>query len=248
MTDAWFDGANVGGARYEPVSAPNPDHLTNISGITEVTFGKGKSSGLLKLRAALREAGLRGAEQEATYAIRRNERLMLEVEEKNEWIKFGVIESRFELLFFEYTTEWGRSPGQALYIMFAVLAFMTPVYAVAIVRGTIHRTESGIFKIEPKGRMLFLEGSPSLLEEDRIKRVDGALSAAIIFGFYFSLMSAFQMGWRDLNVGAWLSRMQMSRFSFRARGWTRLVSGIQSLVSVYLLAIWALTYFGRPFQ
>jgi len=26
------------------------------------------------------------------------------------------------------------------------------------------------------------------------------------------------------------------------------VSGIQSLLSVYLLAIWLLTYFGRPFE
>jgi hypothetical protein len=26
------------------------------------------------------------------------------------------------------------------------------------------------------------------------------------------------------------------------------VAGLQSLLSVYLLAIWALTYFGRPFQ
>jgi hypothetical protein len=27
----------------------------------------------------------------------------------------------------------------------------------------------------------------------------------------------------------------------------RFVSGFQSLLSVYLLALWALTYFGRPF-
>lgn len=36
--------------------------------------------------------------------------------------------------------------------------------------------------------------------------------------------------------------------SYGATGWARTVSGIQSLLSVYLLAIWALTYFGRPFE
>jgi hypothetical protein len=28
----------------------------------------------------------------------------------------------------------------------------------------------------------------------------------------------------------------------------RTVSGLQSLFSVYLLALWALSYFGRPFE
>jgi hypothetical protein len=31
-------------------------------------------------------------------------------------------------------------------------------------------------------------------------------------------------------------------------GWVRVVSDLESLLSVYLLAIWALTYLGRPFQ
>jgi hypothetical protein len=34
----------------------------------------------------------------------------------------------------------------------------------------------------------------------------------------------------------------------RATGWVRTVAGIQSLLSVYLLALWVLTYFGRPFE
>jgi hypothetical protein len=37
-------------------------------------------------------------------------------------------------------------------------------------------------------------------------------------------------------------------YALRATGWVRVVSGLQSLLSVYLLAMWALTYFGRPFQ
>ena len=70
------------------------------------------------------------------------------------------------------------------------------------------------------------------------------------FGYaaYFSLLSAFHIGWRDLNVGTWISRMQPREYALRATGWVRFVSGLQSLMSVYLLAIWALTYFGRPFQ
>jgi hypothetical protein len=67
-------------------------------------------------------------------------------------------------------------------------------------------------------------------------------------GFYFSLLSAFNIGWRELNVGNWIARMQPYEYKLQATGWTRTVSGIQSLISVYLLALSVLTYFGRPFE
>jgi len=68
-----------------------------------------------------------------------------------------------------------------------------------------------------------------------------------LIGLYFSLLSAFSLGWRELNVGMWIARVQSREYVLRATGWVRTVSGIQSLLSVYLLALWVLTYFGRPF-
>jgi hypothetical protein len=37
-------------------------------------------------------------------------------------------------------------------------------------------------------------------------------------------------------------------YTLRATGWVRVMSGAQSLLMVYLLALWALSYFGRPFE
>src|SRR5262245_12278124 len=65
---------------------------------------------------------------------------------------------------------------------------------------------------------------------------------------YFSLLSTFQIGFREFSVGTWLSRAQPRNFVLESVGWVRTVSGLQSLLSVYLLAMWLLTYFGRPFQ
>jgi len=42
--------------------------------------------------------------------------------------------------------------------------------------------------------------------------------------------------------------MQPREYALRAKGWVRVVSGVQSLISVYHIAMWALTYFGRPFE
>jgi hypothetical protein len=76
----------------------------------------------------------------------------------------------------------------------------------------------------------------------------GGWRFALRYALYFSLLSAFSIGWKDFNVGSWIARVQGREYALRATGWVRVVSGLQSLLSVYLLAIWALTYFGRPFQ
>ncbi len=62
------------------------------------------------------------------------------------------------------------------------------------------------------------------------------------------MLSAFYIGWRDLNVGSRIARLQPREYTLRAKGWVRVVSGVQSLISVYFIATWVLTYFGRQFE
>ncbi len=49
-------------------------------------------------------------------------------------------------------------------------------------------------------------------------------------------------------MGSWIGRMQTREYALRATGWVRVVSGVQSLTSVYLLALWTLVYFVRPLE
>ena len=65
---------------------------------------------------------------------------------------------------------------------------------------------------------------------------------------YFSVLSAFAIGWRELNVGNWLTGIQRREYTLRGTGWVRTASGVQAVLSVYLIALWALTYFSRPFE
>jgi hypothetical protein len=57
----------------------------------------------------------------------------------------------------------------------------------------------------------------------------------------------FNIGFRDINFRCWLRLLTRQEFDIKAVGWARVVAGWQSLISVYLLALWVLTYFGRPF-
>ena len=70
----------------------------------------------------------------------------------------------------------------------------------------------------------------------------------MLYALFFSVLSAFHIGWRELSVGSWIARLYPYEYTLRATGWVRTVSGVQSLISVYLLALAVLTYFGRPFE
>ena len=65
---------------------------------------------------------------------------------------------------------------------------------------------------------------------------------------YFSLLSAVNIGFEQFTPGDWIRRLQPRDFSLEAVGWIRFVAGSQALLSVFLLAMWVLTQFGRPFQ
>jgi hypothetical protein len=150
---------------------------------------------------------------------------------------------------FEWTTAYGLHPARALLIIGAVWALLIPIYAWSIWdRPGILASQSGINRIWPKDRLEMPEGKPTLDNPARVERLHGASLAIFGWSAYFSLLSAFQIGFREFSVGTWLTRTQPRNFVLEATGWVRTVSGLQSLLSVYLLAMWLLTYFGRPFQ
>jgi hypothetical protein len=80
------------------------------------------------------------------------------------------------------------------------------------------------------------------------KPITAAGYRVLLWGLYFSFLSAFQIGWREFNIGYWIERIHPKDYHLRPIGWVKAISGIQSLISVYLLALWALTYFARPFE
>ena len=137
-----------------------------------------------------------------------------------------------------FTTDFGAAPWRS----FWVLAFFIVVFSFYYIIILRRQGKDGIWKIWIPDRVR------TDLGKKKPTRLTLRFSDALRIGFYFSVLSAFSIGWRELNVGNWISRVQRQEYTYQATGWTRTISGIQSLLSVYLLAIWALTYFGRPFE
>jgi hypothetical protein len=72
--------------------------------------------------------------------------------------------------------------------------------------------------------------------------------SVVMLAAYFSLLSALRIGWSGLNFGTWITRMQVREYSLHGTKWVRFASGLQSLISVLLVALAILTYFGAPFE
>ena len=232
-------------AVYAPASPPPNEYLEGIEGLATVTFPPGQQSGLVQLRELLRRAGLRDLERQATFAIEHNKALHARqrrslLEQSGGWL---------QLVFFEWTTGWGLYPSRALLIMIGLIGALTFVYAIPISNPErFAPRDSGIIRVWPADRATKTSDGYAPAETERMDRLTKSGANVFAWAFYFSMLSAFHIGWRDLNVGTWISRIQPTEFALRGRGWVRVISGLQSLISVYLVAMWVLTYFGRPFQ
>ncbi len=227
LKDAIISGVDLARSQYEPNSPPHKGSLGGIEGLKTVWFKKGKQSGLVQLRAVLKESGLRDLEREATYAIERR-KAHYEPWYKN-WVKH---------LLFEWTCGYGLNYLQPLLILLGMIFVFSVPYMISIKK----YKKDGIWKVWTHDRARIDLG------REKPERLTLRGYKIFLYGLYFSILSAFHIGWRDLNVGSWISRIQPREYTLKATGWVRVVSGVQSLISIYLLALWVLSQFGRPFD
>ena len=260
LSGAYLESATLTGARYQPAAGQQPvlDSIATAVGLSTLRYDQPRA--LVNLRKLFKDAGYREQERQITYALKHGEVLekfmVLERfywDEKKLWFVYAleVVDGGFNYLLFEFTTQWGMNPSRALWLVLVFAVLFAPAYRSALVRPAA----DGIWIVwnddrrrQDLGSGTNDQGNNSPFEAPTDKPLTLNGSKAWRIAIYFSVLSAFNIGWRELNVGNWIARIQRYEFTYRATGWVRTVSGIQSLISVYLLAIWALTYFGRPFE
>ena len=216
---------------FEPTGADTL-LILDSSGLSTITFEDPRP--VVLLRKSMKEAGLWNEERALTSALRKFE------------LRSASRTERFmqRWLFGGWLTDYGANPWRSIQFLIVLIVVGIPFYALSVWRAGTEKGSAGIWAVWPDG---------SINKEEPVR-----IGARFFFenywlnllwaSFYFSLVSTFHIGWRDLNVGTWITRIQPREFSLRPIGWVRFVSGTQSLLSVYLLALWLLTYFGRPFE
>ncbi len=247
LRDADLSGANLRGAKFsgtklkvkslekadlrDAVFEPAPGQLPEMTQFVLAKYLKtlefrNSPHALVELRAEFIKGGLRQQERELTYAIERGKRQQRR-----------FLEATLKYVLFEITCKYGLLPWRALWILVFLMVLFCVPYALAL----RFSKRSGVWTARPKDGV----GEPG---SDEVRtQVSARGLRCVLVAVYFSLLSATNVGWRDINIGAWIARLQPREYRLYGAGWVRTVSAAQSLTSVYLFALWLLCYFGRPF-
>ncbi|MEK7991215.1 MAG: pentapeptide repeat-containing protein [Thiotrichaceae bacterium] len=209
---------------------------------------------LTLLRKEYHARGMRDAERIITYLIQ------IKLEESG-WRKGGLkrVASVLSWLFFNVTTEYGANPQKALYIFLMSILLFTIFYWIALRIDSKHNQFQIVWESKPQtsnAQRGVFKGTKDLIYQPLyfqrnqcgfIKFLRLELKILRI-AFYFSLITSLQISWSEYNVAEWIRKVQSRDFTLQIqRGWIRSVSGFQSIMNLYLLTIWILTQFSRPF-
>jgi len=253
LQEAFLAKANLQEAVYEPKPEKLPAIwvLTDPSNHLDKLVFYNSPAALIALREAFKKGGMRTQERQLTYAIEHSKQLKA-WNPSGSWLEklAGKSESLFNYVLFDLPSLYGMAPGRALLGLLGFIPCFSLLYW-SMLRHASNRR--GLWIIVPADRLTRGRGHEKVvrIQSRTAKTWRGRLRNEYRLwrtSLYFSLLSAFSLGWREFNVGTWITRMQPREYTLRATGRMRTVSGIQSLLSVYLLALWILTYFGRPFE
>jgi hypothetical protein len=266
LSRAYLSGADMSQSVFAPELGKLPDIVpfANAKNLYLMDISSESMPTLSELREAFKKDGFRDAERVMTYLRQRQQESWFSHVFFNWTCGYGLYPSRcLQLLFmlawllsFVYLFALRRPVGGGIWAIWSTdrvdkaegqsdpvrLSFDQPIPASTVPR---HDPLAGL---SPRPQVT---PPPQVDQPGRVRRFLHFVSIwlkAWGVALYFSLLSAFHFGWRDINVGNWISRVQPHEYTLRPTGWVRVVSGIQSLVSVYLVALWVLSYFGRPFE
>jgi hypothetical protein len=270
LTDANLARADVARAVFEPKSLPELREIAAAKNLQLLSY-RANPDALIQLRKQFEDGGFREQERKITYALKRREaelscKKCISRKRPNEDAARAIVSSSDSVLancgsfvlnkvFFDWTCQYGMSPGRPL-ILGVVLWFLCSLLYFACSHAP---GGAGLYRVYGQS----IHDDPST--QPRVERISPLGTAHSrgprwLFQFFwreslllrtsmfFSLMSAFNIGFRDINFGRWLRLLTRQEFDIKAVGWARVIAGWQSLISVYLIALWVLTYFGRPFD
>lgn len=233
LTAAKFDKTNLKNVVYETQLHPNPRDIAYARNLENLKYER-TSYYLFELKRLLKEFGFIKAEKKVNCAIKRHDSAL------------------WEFLIFDVFCEYGSNYFRPLLIDLVLWFLFSILYAKKISSSTaaMKGKRNGFYmrkqehRLQPWDEGDFFVNMISFGPKPRLKMK----FKSFCYGMLISLMSATRVGFREVNISNWLRMIFPFELDIKAQGWPRVVTGIQSVISVYLIALSLLSYFGRPFD
>jgi uncharacterized protein YjbI with pentapeptide repeats len=272
LTESDLDGetdlslADLKGAIFEPANLPGTQRTFPATHLMLLTYSHDRRP-LTLLRTGFHGDGYKDQERQITYALKHADALLewnacLPWEDAAQlWqgdhyvtVVSNCVEASLNKLVFDLPFQYGMNPIRPLYIVGVLWLLCSIVYVVIIKTGK----RSAIFLV---GRRDYRDGrtvlrrariAPRLVNATtvlpRLQEILWRENSLWRVALFFSLQSALNIGFQELELGRWLKLLTTREYDLKAEGWARSLSGTQSLLSLLMLAlsIWGL--FGQPFS
>ncbi|WP_297833938.1 pentapeptide repeat-containing protein [uncultured Roseibium sp.] len=226
-----FTGAYVSRVQFDHAllnfkggKTPDPQSFRDTAGLTSLLVFGGAEASLKELRDELNAKKLLLPAAEINFALNNEENTE---ESKN---RYFPLYHKANWLLNGVTYAYGLRPQRLVISATLIAAFFSYLYYVAIVFSGSSRRD-GIWITFP-----IAPDAPSS-KQPKTFRLSKANCSPFRAAIWFSILSAFRIGWGNLSVGDWISRVQPHGFTYQATGWPRAIAGIQSLITVYFLIL-----------
>lgn len=270
-----FSGADLQDTAYEPITAPelrgiaNAHHLESLRMLTS-------PDALTALRQAFVAGGYTEQRNRLTYVLKRQEndlrwrrahdtnctepscrteRLLghecVEGACQGRWVNYFYYGLNW--IFFDWTVRYGMAPEHALMLLIGQGIFFALVYC-----GFLHFSRRSSLIMVKRRRA----SKPESLRRVRYRpRIIPSSTGwryrwnwlvreihLIRVALFFSLLNTFHSGFNAVDPGKWIRLLTKHEYNLEPERWLRTVAGVQTVVSLFLFAMWLLTQFGHPFE
>jgi hypothetical protein len=261
LKDATFLASDMSGVLFAPDTLPNDRSLARALSLSRIRAPYNEVA-LFQLRNQFREAGNASQAREITYAIEsgRQERYAgecstgldstLVIGRGERLAACGMYSIR--ALAFSFTCHFGLTPWRPLLLLVYMWVLCTILLFVILastrkrlVSIAVTRALGGKTRVREYGIGEFREHL--VFNAKGLRRLVRSVLRFLRISARLSLVNLFNLQFRDVEVGKWLRMMSFRDYDLKPKGIVRTISGIESILSLYLIALWVLVYFGDPF-
>ena len=170
---------------------------------------------------------------EITYALRRGQRRKA----SSEGTLLERVGSYLRLAFIEFPIEYGASPFRPFLILGVLIFVFGLIYSVPLYKPS--RRFGEIWRVTPREQ--FGRFNDGVFKEP----LQATRPVHFLIAFWYSFLSAMNIGGRIFNLDNLFVNIQPYEFHLRGTGWVRVLSGIQALITLYLILLTLLIYFEK---